>query len=247
MNQLIIKDYMGSNIEFKVVEGHVYANANRMAEAFGGSKKLADWKRSENTKRYIEALEKHMENSHMLIKSEKTNIEYGGGTWIHEKLILNFARYLNVEFELWCDEQIATLLREGNVSIKKVTDIQNKRLEIMEMNAKTRAAKQLTKLAEMAKTEKMKEIAISLGVNLIVGKNAIPLPVAEIQEKTYTAGEIGEKLGVSGNRIGKIANMNNLKTAEFGEWVHDKSRYSNKEVRTFRYFEKAINEFEKYL
>lgn len=247
MNQLIIKDYMGSNIEFKVVDGCVYANANRMAEAFGGSKKLADWKRSENTKRYIEALEKHMENSHMLIKSEKTNIEYGGGTWIHEKLILNFARYLNVEFELWCDEQIATLLREGNVSVKKVTDIQNKRLEIMEMNAKTRAAKQLTKLAEMAKTEKMKEIAISLGVNLIVGKNAIPLPVAEIQEKTYTAGEIGEKLGVSGNRIGKIANMNNLKTAEFGEWVHDKSRYSNKEVRTFRYFEKAINEFEKYL
>lgn len=245
MNQLIIKDYMGSNIEFKVVEGHVYANANKMAEAFGGSKKLENWKASENTKEYIRELNQIPKFQGIeLIQSVRGN---NGGTWIHEKLILNFARYLNTKFELWCDEQIATLLREGNVSIKKVTDIQNKRLEIMEMNAKTRAAKQLTKLAEMAKTEKMKEIAISLGVNLIVGKNAIPLPVAEIQEKTYTAGEIGEKLGVSGNRIGKIANMNNLKTAEFGEWVHDKSRYSNKEVRTFRYFEKAINEFEKYL
>ncbi|MEH1739769.1 MAG: KilA-N domain-containing protein [Fusobacterium varium] len=248
MNNLVTRNYLGNSIEFKMIDGRVYANANKMAEAFGGSKKLENWKASPNTKKYIEALERSLKSS----ERDLIIVSQGGkateqGTWIHEKLILNFARYLNVEFELWCDEQIATLLREGNVSIKKVTDIQNKRLEIMEMNAKTRAAKQLTKLAEMAQTEKMKEIAISLGVNLIVGKNAIPLPVAEIQEKTYSAGEIGDKLGVSGNRIGKIANMNNLKTAEFGEWVHDKSRYSSKEVRTFRYFEKAIDEFRKYL
>lgn len=118
MNELTVREYLGNRIEFKMIEGHVYANANQMAYGFGGSKKLADWKRSENTKRYIEALEKHMENSHMLIKSEKSNVEYGGGTWIHEKLILNFARYLNVEFELWCDEQIETLLREGKVELQ---------------------------------------------------------------------------------------------------------------------------------
>lgn len=245
MNQLIIKDYMGSNIEFKVVEGHVYANATSMCKAFGKLPK--DWLKTEQTQEYISELGRKEKSPNGLVKVVQGGKANEQGTWIHEKLILDLARWLNVKFRVWCDEQIATLLREGNVSVKKVTDIQNKRLEIMEMNAKTRAAKQLTKLAEMAKTEKMKEIAISLGVNLIVGKNAIPLPVAEIQEKTYTAGEIGEKLGVSGNRIGKIANMNNLKTAEFGEWVHDKSRYSNKEVRTFRYFEKAINEFEKYL
>lgn len=245
MNQLIIKDYMGSNIEFKVVEGHVYANATSMCKAF--EKQPSDWLKIKSTQEYIDELNRSEDFPNGLVKVVQGGKANEQGTWIHEKLILDLARWLNVKFRVWCDEQIATLLREGNVSIKKVTDIQNKRLEIMEMNAKTRAAKQLTKLAEMAKTEKMKEIAISLGVNLIVGKNAMPLPVAEIQEKTYTAGEIGDKLGVSSNRIGKIANMNNLKTAEFGEWVHDKSRYSNKEVRTFRYFEKAINEFEKYL
>ncbi|WP_443864303.1 KilA-N domain-containing protein [Fusobacterium ulcerans] len=249
MNNLIIKNYLGNNIEFKVVEGHVYANANKMAEAFGGSDKLKNWKNSPNTQRYVEALEKSLGKNYptklfIINQGGKANEQ---GTWIHEKLILNFARYLNVEFELWCDEQIAALLRDGNVNIKKVTDIQNKRLEIMEMNAKTRVAKQLTKLAEMAQTDKMREIAISLGVNLIVGKNAMPLPIANKQEKTYSAGDIGNKLGVSGNKIGKIANMNNLKNDEFGEWVHDKSKYSNKEVRTFRYFEKAIDEFKKYL
>lgn len=245
MKDLIVKEYLGNGIEFKIIDGVVYANATSMCKAFGKLPK--DWLKTDQTQEYISELGRKEKSPNGLVKVVQGGKANEQGTWIHEKLILDLARWLNVKFRVWCDEQIATLLREGNVSIKKVTDIQNKRLEIMEMNAKTRAAKQLTKLAEMAKTEKMKEIAISLGVNLIVGKNAIPLPVAEIQEKTYTAGEIGEKLGVSGNRIGKIANMNNLKTAEFGEWVHDKSRYSNKEVRTFRYYERAINEFKKVL
>lgn len=245
MNNLITKNYLGNNIEFKVVNGQVYANATSMCKAFGKLPK--DWLKTEQTQEYISELERKEKSPNGLVEIVQGGRASEQGTWIHEKLILDLARWLNVKFRVWCDEQIAILLREGNVNIKKVTDIQNKRLEIMEMNAKTRAAKQLTKLAEMAQTEKMKEIAISLGVNLIVGKNAIPLPVAEIQEKTYSAGEIGDQLGVSSNRIGKIANMNNLKTNEFGEWVHDKSKYSNKEVRTFRYFEKAINEFKKYL
>lgn len=121
MNNLIVKEYLGNSIQFKIVDGHVYANANKMAEAFGGRVKLDNWKRSENTKRYIEALEKALRENH---DTELIIVKQGGkadeqGTWIHEKLILNFARYLNVEFELWCDEQIATLLREGKVEVKQ--------------------------------------------------------------------------------------------------------------------------------
>ena len=122
MENLVVKEYLGNNIQFKMVDGRVYANANKMAEVFGGSQKLKDWKRSENTKRYIEALEKVMgkNSTSQLILAQKGNSrEFEQGTWIHEKLILNFARYLNVEFELWCDEQIATLLREGKVEVKQ--------------------------------------------------------------------------------------------------------------------------------
>ena len=47
MNELIVKEYLGSNIEFKMINGNVYANATSMASAFdNGSQKLADWKRS---------------------------------------------------------------------------------------------------------------------------------------------------------------------------------------------------------
>ena len=121
MNNLIVKEYLGNSIQFKMVEGHVYANANKMAEAFGGDVKLDNWKRSENTKRYIQALEvnRKFHGTQLIIAKRGNSKEFEQGTWIHEKLILNFARYLNVEFELWCDEQIATLLREGKVEVKQ--------------------------------------------------------------------------------------------------------------------------------
>lgn len=120
MNELAVREYLGNKIEFKTIEGYVYANANQMANGFGGSDKLKNWKNSPNTKRYIEALEKSLGKNY---PTELILVNQGGkakeqGTWIHEKLILNFARYLNVEFKLWCDEQIATLLREGKVELQ---------------------------------------------------------------------------------------------------------------------------------
>lgn len=137
MNELVVREYLGNKIEFKMIEGHVYANANQMANGFGGSQKLKDWKRSENTKRYIEALEAKGKFSTPLIDTKIGGIN-GGETWIHEKLVLNFARYLNVEFELWCDEQIATLLREGRVELKKPVKILSEKTpyEILEDNGK---------------------------------------------------------------------------------------------------------------
>jgi len=45
-----------------------------------------------------------------------TETRIGGtnpGTWIHEKLILKLAQWLDVNFEIWCDERIAELMKHG--------------------------------------------------------------------------------------------------------------------------------------
>ncbi|MFS1539793.1 MAG: hypothetical protein ACL7BU_15115 [Candidatus Phlomobacter fragariae] len=49
---------------------------------------------------------------------------------------------------------------------------------------------------------------------------------------------------VSTNKIGRMANDNNMKVKEYGEMYIDKSPYSNKQVESFRYNEKAIRKFE---
>lgn len=62
----------------------------------------------------------------------------------------------------------------------------------------------------------------------------------QVEQTTYSAKEIGEKLGISANKVGRLATAHNLKTDEFGRYVLDKSPSSAKQVETFRYFDSAI-------
>lgn len=75
-------------------------------------------------------------------------------------------------------------------------------------------------------------LAASL-INPLIGYDAIPLPV--IEEHYHTAGEVGEMLGVSAQKIGRVANANNLKTDVHGKYFLDKSAHSSKQVEAFRY------------
>lgn len=46
-----------------------------------------------------------------LVKTKAGSLEIGGGTWLHPKLAIVFARWLNVKFAVWCDEQISNILQ----------------------------------------------------------------------------------------------------------------------------------------
>lgn len=70
---------------------------------------------------------------------------------------------------------------------------------------------------------------------MLFGKGIVERPI--LGSKLYKAGEIGKELGVSGNRIGRVANKHNLKTKENGEHVLDISSSSSKQVENFMYNE----------
>ena len=81
MNELVKVYNDGSvelKVEFKMIDGLVYAKANSMTD----STKLDNWKRSGNTKRYLEALESRSVKSTEWILSNNGGTEHG--TWIHE-------------------------------------------------------------------------------------------------------------------------------------------------------------------
>lgn len=113
------------------------------------------------------------------------------------------------------------------------------RAEAMSLNAKTRAFKTLMKSLD---NKKLSPIAMQVfglkGLEGIFGVdvgNYLP----EV-EKTYSAKEVGEMLGISANKVGRIANANGLKTPEYGRYVADKSKNSDKEVESFRYNENGV-------
>ena len=69
----------------------------------------------------------------------------------------------------------------------------------------------------------------------------------QIERTTYSAKEVGDMLGISANRVGRIANAHGLKTEEYGLYYLNKSQNSDKQVEHFRYFENAIDKLKSIL
>lgn len=137
-------------------------------------------------------------------------------------------------------EAMEKAIKEGIKPKEIASSIREKEIEARYNNSLVRKANLLLKIAKENPNLSKEYIQVlqSKATEILTGKTIIPLPVLE--EKTYSAAEIGERLGISANKVGKLANAHNLKTEKYGKFFHDKSKYSNKEVETFRYYENVI-------
>jgi hypothetical protein len=114
--RIIPFDYQGQAVSFNT-DGWI--NATVAATRFG--KVPNEWLRLSSTEEYIEKLASRMAESNTgksritLVTTRRGNTA-NSGTWLHSKLAVKFARWLSVDFEIWCDEQIDALVRgdQGN-------------------------------------------------------------------------------------------------------------------------------------
>lgn len=147
-------------------------------------------------------------------------------------------------FRKWVTSEVLPTIRKTgqyNASAKP-----NKALEIKETNARVRLSNQFLKLAKVdTLSREYKNILVAKAAEALTGVQLIPLPVSS--QKMYSATEIADMLGVTAQKIGKISNQYDMKTSEYGEWYRSKSQHSNKEVDTFVYNDKAVEQFRKLL
>ena len=102
----ILKPYDGLNIPF-TQDG--YLNATVTAAHFG--KRPIDWLRLPETKAYINQLCDFLTlDRNQLVVSKNGAPGNGGGTWLHRKLAIPFARWCDVRFSIWADQQIEMIL-----------------------------------------------------------------------------------------------------------------------------------------
>ncbi|WP_066111367.1 KilA-N domain-containing protein [Gallibacterium salpingitidis] len=115
MSNIITADFNGIQVFF---QDDAYLNATAIAKHF--NKVPVEWLRLETTQQYIDLLSKklNMGKSHIL----KTTRGVNGGTWLHRRLAVPFARWLNVEFAIWCDEQIEKILLNQGANNPTTTD-----------------------------------------------------------------------------------------------------------------------------
>lgn len=142
------------------------------------------------------------------------------------------------EFKHWVTSEVLLAIRKTGSYTAKESETQKQRATTMLMNARTRQAGLWLKIAQNTGVTEYKEICNAYAANTLADKEVFALP--QVEQKTYTATEVGEQLGISAHRVGTIAKQNNLKTEQYGKWFYDKSKYSAKQVETFRYNEAGV-------
>ena len=232
MNELLKYTYEGSEVTFSNGD-NVMVNATQMAKAFGT--KPADWLRNEQAQRMINAIavSQKCDTADLVVVKQ-------GGTWMHEDVALVFAQWLSPEFYIWCNDRIKELIKNGVSDIRETPADRMKELEIEEMKARKGIADSFRELMNIETlSPSWKQILAAKSAEVLSGgEKILPLPKSEV---SYSATDIAKELGTSSTMVGRIAKANNIKTKEYGEWYHDKSKYSSKEVDVFRYNQKGFD------
>ena len=116
MNNPVVYDYKGSQISFISGE-NVMVNATQMAKPFG--KFTKDWLTNKSTKEFLSTLS----TVRTIPLTGLVEVKQGGngeqGTWMHEDVALEFARWLSPAFAIWCNDRIKELLRTGVATQEK--------------------------------------------------------------------------------------------------------------------------------
>nr|WP_314616173.1 KilA-N domain-containing protein [uncultured Pseudomonas sp.] len=96
-----------------------WTNAADVAKRFG--KKPVKWLELPSTKSYMTALERHLgfevrKSDFKLVETSK--VRGRSGTWLHPKLAVAFARWLDDDFAVWCDLHIDEVTHRSQVQLK---------------------------------------------------------------------------------------------------------------------------------
>lgn len=152
-----IFSYNGSNVTFDRGDC-VMVNATEMAKPF---KKLpADWTRQKSSKAFLKALTsvRGIPITQLVEVKHGNSSDFDQGTWMHEDVALEFARWLSPEFAIWCNDRIKELLRYGMTATETTIDSiiadPESGIKLLQALKQEREAKQLeTKRAEAAEQQ----------------------------------------------------------------------------------------------
>ena len=187
------------------------------------------------------ALNDHVDEEDKLNNVSLSSLGQRGGWLVNESGVysLVFSSKLPTAkaFKRWVTSEVLPSIRKTG-GYHKPDAVQAKRADAMDRDSRTRAAKLLLKIAERVEIPEYQAVCQAKAAEMIAGEMVIPLPVVE--RRTYSAKEIGTRLGISANHVGKLANRYGLKIPTYGKLFYSKSEYSPKQVETWRYYAEVV-------
>ncbi len=192
---------------------------------------------SRDTASRLEDDEKGVEQIDTLGGTQKMTIINEPGLY---SVILRSDKPQAKSFKRWVTHEVLPAIRKTGqykTPAKAMTDYQQMMAETRRHNVAVQTARLLDKIANQYDGA-YRQVLQAHATKVLTGDFLLPLP--RMEERTYSAGEIGQMLGISGNKVGVLTNRHNLKTQDYGAWFCDKAKGMDKQVQTFRYYERVL-------
>lgn len=236
--QLQVFNFNNTKLDYGIYNGEPVFNLNAIAE----------YLEIKNLRQCIDTNDKDyvikLTNSEVYFTYNR-NLNNRGELFLTEaglyKLIMRSNKPSAEAFQKWVVKEVLPSIRKtGTYTIKNKKEMQKEKP--VSYSQKLRAVKLLKEYSDLYRDKydgRYSQILDSYVIKELTGENILPLP--ERIEHYYTAEEVGKIVGISANKVGRIANLNHLKNEKYGKWFIDKAKYTNKEVEAFRYNQTGID------
>lgn len=224
--------YEGSPVTFQIGEATM-VNATEMAKPFG--KQPVFWLNNQYTKGFLKELAelRNLSSADLVRVIKGGNDKNAQGTWMHEDVALEFARWLSPQFAIWCNDRIKELMKYGVTATPQtidsvLADPDNAIRLLTALKEERKALKAANK--QIAVLEDQKKVYHSENQRLLKLKDRqdkIMLEQAPLVEyaqnvldsyDTFTSTQIAKELGMSAQALHKFLNDAGVMFRHGSQW-----------------------------
>lgn len=243
-----VYQYNGSPITFQLGEATM-VNATEMAKPFG--KLVKDWLKTSSTKAFLNELS----TVRNIILTDLVKVKQGGtaqGTWLHEDVALEFARWLSPSFAIWCNDRIKELMRHGITAMPQTVDaILNdpdtmiRALEALkaEREKVAQASRQIARLEDRNKCYHSENNRLQRLHDKDMKLMRQQAPLVEYaanvlsSESTYTTTQVAKELGMSAQLLNRLLHDFGVQFKQGCQWqlyaMYDQKGYIKTRTHTY--------------
>lgn len=214
MKNLQIFNYENNPISFQIGTEDLMVNATQMAKPF--RKKASDFLKSAQIQEFL----RQLSELRKIDSSDLVKVIYGndGGTWMHEDVAMEFARWLNPIFAIWCNDRIKELFHFGltateEMLLKAATDPDFVAIVCEELKKSRLLAMELeTKRQEL--TRQIEENAPKVAYY----ENLQAVKASYDESRTYTVSRIAHSLGIKAGELNILLRQRGIQEKINGSW-----------------------------
>lgn len=216
MNTPIVYDYKGSKISFANGK-NVMVNATEMAKSF--DKRPVDWLQNQSTIAFLNELSKVRKST----LTDLVQVTKGGnnpGTWMHEDVALEFARWLSPAFAIWCNDRIKELLKYGMTATQPTLDemVNNPDL-VIRMATQLKQEREEKARLEMQNAQANERIALQEQELKQAAPKIIGWDKYISSDGTFTTTQIAKEYGWGAQTLNKKLKELGIQYKQNGQWL----------------------------